>query len=952
MFTVRRRGLAARVGMAVAVIGGIAAVALPGANAGTSVAASPSSPASASHTKCVTTRLSTTCTGTYSGDNAYDPWTGTQIKHAPVVKVSQTKNLTDQVVNVNWQYFTPTLGLFPNAPNSQSPQQYEVNIYECKGTNPTWNNNGLNDSCYEYAPGGLPAPDGLANAFLEGGQSDSTVGGVTYDNSPNAQAPGGPWSGSNASDNTGGSPADWTGQAQFHIETGTTNNFLGCGVTTPCSLVIAPNFGGQWVRDPNNSGQPLLGPDGATQCGNHFNDDPLDGLAPYNNATASFACEIRDRIVVPLSFAPTEKNCPTKAPEFQAQGSPMMSRQMTQWQSAWCTGPAPVNLQFTRYAEQDSRNAFLQPVQTLSTRVDMALTTLPATASQVSSSSRKFTYAPLANSGAAIAYYLDDATTGEPLNQVVLNPRLVAKLTTLSYSLGYDCTVQPTPDFGVSWPPAPKYPSKTCDPAVIHMVGQTVVPNPHTIFDDPEFLALNKNCKPTGEKAKNYVCGPGDFPGNTSGNTRFGVFLPTVVAGNSDMTYQLTDWVEANAQAAAFLTGKPDPWGMRVNTHYRNISYPTPVFQTNLDPGTKFPGYPKSVKCSSASGGGCPLFQNATMNAAWNPVTDMDHVVTNLLGLVPNAQNPIMACQLGVGACTTVSQLGLQTVSAQVLGSRDLLSEMDLGDAGAYQFPTAAMVNAAGKAVPPTKASVEAAVKDMTTNPDGITQHVNLSSKDPAAYPLAMVDYAMVPTCGLPHAEASAIADFLDKVATSGQTQGISPGQLGPGYYPLTSAQRAQTLKAAQEVKAQHCPSAPPKKRHKGGTTPTPTPTPSGGTTPTPTGGTTPTPTGGTTPTPTGGTTPTAPAGTTPTGGTTPPGRNPGIYSNAAYGQKSADSGISGVLLPAILLMLLGALLIGSAVWALAATGRWPTGLRWLRGARAHSRAALGRLSGRPVRRA
>jgi hypothetical protein len=474
-----------------------------------------------------------------------------------------------------------------------------------------------------------------------------------------------------------------------------------------------------------------------------------------------------------------------------------------------------------------------------------------------------------------------------------------------------------------------------------------VVPNPHTIFDDPEFLALNKNCKPTGEKAKNYVCGPGDFPGNTSGNTRFGVFLPTVVAGNSDMTYQLTDWVEANAQAAAFLTGKPDPWDMRVNTYYRNISYPTPFFQTQLDPGTKFPDYPKSLgPCNPTAS--CPSVYDATMNAAWNQVTDMDHVVTNLLGLVPNAINPITACELGTGGCTSFSQMGLQTVSAQAPGSRDLLSEMDLGDAGAYQFPTAAMVNAAGTAVAPTQAHVEAAVKDMTTNPDGITQHVNLSSKDPAAYPLAMVDYAMVPTCGLPHAEASAIADFLDKVATSGQTQGVSPGQLGPGYYPLTSAQRAQTLKAAQEVKAQHCPSAPPKERHKGGTTPTPTPTP------TPTGGTTPTPTGGTTPTPTpsGGTTPTAPAGTTPTGGTTPPGRNPGTYNNAAYGQKSADSGLSGVLLPAILLMLLGALLIGSAVWALAATGRWPTGLRWLRGARAHSRTALGRLSGRPVRRA
>ena len=38
-----------------------------------------------------------------------------------------------------------------------------------------------------------------------------------------------------------------------------------------------------------------------------------------------------------------------------------------------------------------------------------------------------------------------------------------------------------------------------------------------------------------------------------------------------------------------------------------------------------------------------------------------------------------------------------------------------------------------------------AAVKDMTVNPDGITRSMNYTTKDPAAYPLTMIVYAIVP---------------------------------------------------------------------------------------------------------------------------------------------------------------------------------------------------------------
>jgi hypothetical protein len=66
-----------------------------------------------------------------------------------------------------------------------------------------------------------------------------------------------------------------------------------------------------------------------------------------------------------------------------------------------------------------------------------------------------------------------------------------------------------------------------------------------------------------------------------------------------------------------------------------------------------------------------------------------------------------------------------------------------------------------------------------------------------------MVIYALVPTGGISKTKAAKIAQFLDYVADSGQQSGELPGQLAPGYLPLTSSMRAQTLKAAQEVLAQ-----------------------------------------------------------------------------------------------------------------------------------------------------
>jgi len=92
-----------------------------------------------------------------------------------------------------------------------------------------------------------------------------------------------------------------------------------------------------------------------------------------------------------------------------------------------------------------------------------------------------------------------------------------------------------------------------------------------------------------------------------------------------------------------------------------------------------------------------------------------------------------------------------------------------------------------------------AAVQTMVSAGDGTLQ-VNLHSTNPAVYPLTMVIYAVAPTSGTSHAKAAAIAKFIDYAAGAGQSPGLRPGQLPPGFLPLTAKLRAQARRAAQEV--------------------------------------------------------------------------------------------------------------------------------------------------------
>ncbi|HEX9065160.1 MAG TPA: hypothetical protein VF843_08625, partial [Streptosporangiaceae bacterium] len=350
-------------------------------------------------------------------------------------------------------------------------------------------------------------------------------------------------------------------------------------------------------------------------------------------------------------------------------------------------------------------------------------------------SDKTYTYAPIAISAVAIAYWVDNPTTGKPVRSLKLDPRLVAKLVTQSYNFENEGCGRAKPPKGIG-----------CDGAVDG--------NPFSLFDDPEFKHLNPGIQaPAGNGAAFQV--------------------PTVESGHSDMTWEVTRWIAGNKAADGFMQGQFDPWGMHLNTDYLGLKYP-------LDSFTGQDSYPVIAHKYSPV---FPLNLVASYQAQnWDPGTDWEK---DQFGNFP--RDPI-----------------------EIPGERALFAIMDEGDAAAFRFPVAKVLNHAGNYVAPTAKSMSAALAAMTTAGNHVTQEVDYAKVAKNAYPLTMVIYAMVPTSGEKPAKAAAIARFLDYVATTGQQSGVQPGNLAPGYLPLTAKMRAETIKAAAEVAAQSGGSASP----------------------------------------------------------------------------------------------------------------------------------------------
>lgn len=278
--------------------------------------------------------------------------------------------------------------------------------------------------------------------------------------------------------------------------------------------------------------------------------------------------------------------------------------------------------------------------------------------------------------------------------------------------------------------------------------------NPENMFYDPEFQQLN--------------------PGHTNGSLG-GSDVPQWFTENSDIAWTLTNWVAHDPDAVAFLKGAKDPWGMVVNPAYKNIQDQWPSNALELRD------------------------EHRDWQAFYQP--------TRLLTLGRNlAASVAPALTLAADPPTREPNgcpIRVQKRGPQLPGTRGMIGFVDTATAEAYKLESALIQNASGQFVAPTREGMLAAVAGMKTNPDGITQQVDLDNSDPAAYPLTMVQYAIVPTAEPNNNKADAIADVLEYAAGPGQEYGPLMGESPQGYLRLTNTQRQQTLDAAKAVREQ-----------------------------------------------------------------------------------------------------------------------------------------------------
>jgi hypothetical protein len=524
-----------------------------------------------------------------------------------------------------------------------------------------------------------------------------------------------------------------TGEAFIQLLTAEEAPQLGCNLGHECSLVIEPAQGGNIFTG---------------NCNDHSEDSGQSAIGQVAFTTYG-TCSWRDRIIVPLRFEKTPTDCPVHNPDFSVIGSPMLARAMLSWQTALCSAASPEFIQYdSAQNEPLAREDFVAGTDTV------ALTTLPLTGAKPP---RPFTYAPLAVSAQSVAFWIDNPRTGKPLMHLKLDPRLVLKLLTQSYNFENESCGHGVADTrGVG-----------CDNAVDN--------DPASIFADPEFRRLNPHVAYVGD----------------------GFQIPTVLSGESDMTWELTSWIAANKSAKQFADGAYDPWGAHVNTDYLDMTLPT----NTLSPMDPYPPIAhRYVPYFPLSSVAQYQVNNWYPGTAWEP-----DVYGNYDALQP-----------------------------EIPGNRALFAIVDEGDAAAYQLPVASIENAAGRYVAPTNAAMAAALGEMVrSKKNHITQQMKFIESNKFlkrhsnirdAYPLTMVIYAMVPTGGISKKKAAKIAQWLDFVANQGQQPGYGPGLLPPGYMPLTAAMRAQTLKAANDVLHQ---TGDHKNKSSAAASPAPSPTPS-----------------------------------------------------------------------------------------------------------------------------
>lgn len=453
------------------------------------------------------------------------------------VTVGQTTNLVNQAVSVTWSGGAPTV------PDSARFGVNYLQVMQCWGDSPSGPDR---DQCeygaraaFDDRGGDYSATRQLNAGSIVDPLEDAAISGSSstkfapFRSVTGAQAKPGNTNEFFDSSTTNELPyartgADGTGDILFETLTGREAPGLGCGAVSggsaprKCWLVVVPRG--------------VSEVDGTVRTGS--------GAGAANVLTTSplSLTNWRQRIAVPLSFAPISNQCPLGAQERRTVGAESMTEAITRWQPALCTGGRAV------YGfSQVPTSVGLR--QLSSTDPGLVFTTEPAPSG---TSPAKIVYAPVSVSALGISVVMDRQSAptsssaqrrddGKPVTDVNLTQRVVAKLLTQSYQTAV--------------PGGQRY----------------LLANPRDLTRDPDFLRDNPSFA------------------NLQYDRVPDIMVPL---GSSAANQQLWAWVGSDAAARDFLAGYPDPWGMRINPFYQGLQANTDSFP-RTDPYCQ--GFPAPV---------------------------------------------------------------------------------------------------------------------------------------------------------------------------------------------------------------------------------------------------------------------------------------------------------------------------------------------------------------------
>jgi len=561
---------------------------------------------------------------------------------------------------------------------------------------------------------------------------------------------------------------DGNGSVQFEVRSSTENESLGCSHTVACSIVVIPIMG---VSCDRPAAPPTIADNACRQSGNfpagssNFAGDGVDlAVSPALWWTES---NWRNRFSVPITFGLPPDTCDILDPRAPTgfYGSELLAQAALQWAPAYCLRSDRFKFQANQMPD-GSAYRLMEQGEAPAAEVSSL---------QPASGSDPVGYAPTAVTGFAVAYDIDRPDNAGEYGALRLNARLLAKLLTQSY-LGSDLG-RDHPGIGG---------------------------NPLSINTDPEFRRLNPGLSTTAQEAAATVLS---------------------LSQSSDVLTTVTDYIAHDPAAMAFVSGKPDPWGMVVNPAYRNLDLPVAEWPL-LD--TFIPTTQNTCRQDNPT---------VYFSAIAAPVTTLRKVSEALLDAWPNVQT---RCDVDLG--TGAYKLG--RIDRQSYGSRFMLGIVSLGDAARYGLRTAALQTKPGTYVGPGGSSLAAAIglahQAKRFEPFVIDQAAVRANG--RAYPGTMVVYTAARLQHLDKDDAAKVAQFIRVSTTEGQRPGSGNGQLPAGYLPITDSgvtrklfDSAQLVAAA--VARQY---VPPTSSPSGSPSPTPTDTsstdPSGGPSGPPTG--------------------------------------------------------------------------------------------------------------------